>query len=90
MASIGTPYLRDFNDDDEFECAGIYAIDLTQAYAMIYNSEDESVFMFTNLTLLNGNTAPPYFNPSLKTVRMQAMATLRYSFPPLFDVDEGN
>lgn len=40
-----------------------------------------------NLTLLNGNTAPPYFNPSLKAIRMHAATTLRYQFPALFDID---
>lgn len=40
LASTGTPFLRDYNGNKDFSCAGIYGIDLVIAYAMVYNTND--------------------------------------------------
>lgn len=66
-----------------------YEVVITARVANEDSSFTEESISF-NLTLLNGNTAPPYFKPSLKNLRMQATTNLRYSFPSLFDDDEGN
>ena len=46
LASTGTPFLRDYNGNKDFSCAGIYGIDLVIAYAMVYNTNDQQFYMF--------------------------------------------